>query len=377
MAFTKNEMERRHKAILQFVENARLEALLLIGDENRTNHFGGDLRYYTSHLIFASRSVAVVFPHGDPVILTGSENQRRTAAQRSFIKDSRLSEDYLADIIALLKERRISKGRIGVSLEMLPAAWYFRLRQEFPNIEWVEAHEPILQIRLHRSQEEADLYRKGSALGDGGFEAALKVIRPGVTEYEITAEVEHYARAHGAENHFTLLQAGKFTLNNSMVYFPPPPPSPRKIEFGDSVSMEITPRYEGYWTQLVRTVNVGQANPDLEKIHRVCCHAIKEGLKEFKPGKRIKDVVLSMESYMAGSEFLLKLPLGHISGIDLLEGRVTRQNELVLEPGMSVIIHPIVSTANGKSNFFWGETYMVVQGGYERLHRTGDELLTI
>jgi len=377
MPFTMKEMRRRQRAISQLLESERLEALLLIGDENRTNHFCGDLRYYTNHLIFASRSVGLIFPNAEPVILTGSENQRKGAAQRGFIKDSRMSEDFLTDLIALLRERRISTGRIGANLEMLPTAWYIRLRQEFPHAEWVETHERIMQIRSQRSQEEIDIYRKGAALGDGGFEAALKVIRPGVTEYEVAAEIEQYARARGTESHFTLLGSGKFKLDNSMVSFPPPPPSSRQIESGDSVSMEISPRYEGYWTQLVRTVNVGRANSDLEKIHRICCNAIRKGLEEFRPGKTIKDVVLAMKAYVIGAGYLLVPPLGHISGIDLLEGRVAQQNEMVLEPGMSVILHPTVSTPDHKSNFFWGETYWVTHDGYERLHRTGDELLTL
>ena len=377
MPFTMKEMGRRQRAISQLLESERLEALFLIGDENRTNHFCGDLRYYTNHLIFASRSVALIFPNAEPVILTGSENQRKSAAQRGFIKDSRVSEDFLKDLIALLRERRISTGRIGVNLEMLPTAWYIRLRQEFLHVEWVEIHERIIQIRSQRSQEEIDIYRKGAALGDGGFEAALKVIRPGVTEYEVAAEIEQYARARGAEGHFTLLGSGKFKLDNSMLSFPPPPPSSRQIEFGDSVSMEISPRYEGYWTQLVRTANVGRANSDLEKIHRICCNTIRKGLEEFRPGKTIKDVVLAMKAYVIGTGYLLAPPLGHISGIDLLEGRVAQQNEMVLEPGMSVILHPTVSTPDNKSNFFWGETYLVTHDGYERLHRTGDELLTL
>jgi Xaa-Pro aminopeptidase len=141
--------------------------------------------------------------------------------------------------------------------------------------------------------------------------------------------------------------------------------------------MEISPRYEGYWTQLVRTVNVGQANPDLEKIHRICCNAIRKGLEELRPGKTVKDVVLAMKAYVNATGYLLVPPLGHISGIDLLEGRVAEQNEMVLKSGTSVILHPTVSTPDHKTNFFWGETYLVTHDGYERLHRTGDELLTL
>ena len=84
-----------------------------------------------------------------------------------------------------------------------------------------------------------------------------------------------------------------------------------------------------------------------------------------------------MESYVTGCGYLLKPPLGHFCGVDLVEARVTPENEMVLTPGMAVIIHPTVVTPDDKHNFFWGETYLVTREGYERLHRTGDELLTV
>jgi len=63
--------------------------------------------------------------------------------------------------------------------------------------------------------------------------------------------------------------------------------------------------------------------------------------------------------------------------VDLIEARVSLQNEALLEPGMAVILHPSVFTPEGKNNFFWGETYLVTRDGYERLHHSTDELLTL
>jgi Xaa-Pro aminopeptidase len=234
---------------------------------------------------------------------------------------------------------------------MLPLAWYNFLRQELPQVDWVETHDRIMQIRFQRSQEEAEMLRKGAILADGGFGAAIKMIRPGVSEYEIVAEIEHYARSGGAEAHFTLIGSGKFALGDGNRLPLPYSPSPRRVEDGDSIVMEITPRYEGYWTQLVRTVNVGRPNEDLKKLHQVCRDAIKKGLERFKPGNRVKDIVLAMEAYVTDCGYLFKPPSGHMCGIDGIEARVSRQNEMVLEPRMAVIIHPTVFTLFGE--FRW------------------------
>jgi Xaa-Pro aminopeptidase len=75
--------------------------------------------------------------------------------------------------------------------------------------------------------------------------------------------------------------------------------------------------------------------------------------------------------------YLLKPPLGHVCGVDLMEAQVSQQNEMLLEAGMTIIIHPTVLTVDGKRSFFWGETYLVGPDGFERLHRSRDELLTI
>jgi len=377
MTFSTSEKERRHRAIHELIQTNQLKALLLIGDTNVGPEFNGDLRYYTNNRIIFYRQAVVIFPDSDPVLFAGSEIQRQAALRRSFVKDCRLTSDVVADVAGLLKERKISSGRVGVNLEMLPAAGYHILKKEFPKVEWVETHGQIMQIRNNHSQEEIETYRKGALLGDGGFEAAVKMIHPGVSEYEIVAEIEHYGRARGVEEHFTLIGSGKFSFGNDNTLPLPYSPSPRRIEVGDSIMMEITPRYEGYWTQLVRTVNVGKPNPDLEKIQKVCRHGIESGLGFLKPGRTVEEVVMAMESFVSSCGYLLKPPIGHICGIDLIEGRVSHQNEMVLERGTVVILHPTVFTPDGKYSFFWGETYLVTQNGYDRLHQSGDELLTI
>jgi len=109
-----------------------------------------------------------------------SNVQRDAAARRSFVSDCRLSDNIVADVARLLKDHGVLKGKVGVNFEMLSTAWHIYLGQELPQIEWVETHERIMQLRFSRSQEEANIFREGAALGDGGFEAAVKFIRPGL-----------------------------------------------------------------------------------------------------------------------------------------------------------------------------------------------------
>jgi Xaa-Pro aminopeptidase len=378
MGFSSSERERRGKAMRRIMEEGALKALILLGDTSVGNDILGDLRYYTDVRVIAGRQVAILFPQGAPVLFTGTSIQCQAASRRSSVGDCRVSDDMLADTVAVLKERNVQSGKVGVNFDLLPVAWHMYLRKELPGIEWVETHKDILGVRLsHNTPEEAELFRRCGRLADGGFEAATKMIRPGVSEYEIAAAIEEYARARGAEQHFTLVGSGTYTPGDKNTLPLPYSPSARKVEAGDSVVMEITPRLEGYWTQLVRTVNVKEPNPELAKLHRVARDAIKKGLEVLKPGKTIRDVVLAMDAFVCDAGYLFKPPTGHVCGVDLIEGRVSAQNTQVLEPGLAVIIHPTVFTPDGKNSFFWGETYLVTKDGYESLNHATDELLTV
>jgi Xaa-Pro aminopeptidase len=378
MNFTAEEKERRHTAFQAIIKEFSLEALLLIGETAVGRGLFGDFRYYTNNRTIFYRQVAVVFAQSKPVLFAGDAIQTEAAAKRSFIPDCRrISGNLAADVLGLLRERGLSKGRIGVNMEMLPAAWLLHFRKELPEIEWVECHEAIMRLRFDHSHEEMDVYRKGASLGDGGFEAALEVIKPGVSEYEVVAQIEQYARRRGGDEHFTLIASGKFSLGHGkslpLVYAT----SGRIIETGDCVTLEITPRYRGYWTQLVRSIQVGTPNHELERLHRICRDALNKGLEELRPGKRIRDLVLTMDRYVTGCGYLLKPPLGHFCGVDLVEARVSMDNEMVLTAGMVVILHPTVFTIDERNSFFAGETYLVSTNGYERLNRAGDELPTV
>ena len=185
MAFSPTERKARYQAIRDMMKRDHLQALLLIGDTNVGPDFYGDFRYMVDNRIIFYRQIALVFADSEPVLFAGSAIQRQAAERRSSVKDCRFSDNFVVDIAKLLKERGVSAGRVGVNFEVLPVFWHNYLRQELPQIEWIETHKQIMDIRVRHTEEEANIYRKGGPLADGGYEAALNLIRPGVSEFEI------------------------------------------------------------------------------------------------------------------------------------------------------------------------------------------------
>ena len=123
MAFSRTELERRHKAIHRIMETKELKALVLFGDTNIGNDVFGDFRYYVGNRNIAGRQVAMLFPQTEPVLFVGSAIQRQAAERRASIGDCRLSDSMLADTVKLLKERNVLNGKVGVNFEVLPVNW--------------------------------------------------------------------------------------------------------------------------------------------------------------------------------------------------------------------------------------------------------------
>jgi Xaa-Pro aminopeptidase len=377
MGFSQTERERRHKAMLGMMKENGFKALILMGDTNVGNGFYGDFRYYVDNRVIFYRQVACIFADSPPVLIASSIIQSKTEAKRGAVKDTRVSEDIPAEIVKLFKERGMGGGRIGVNFESLPVAWYEYLKRQFPGVEWVESHDQIMRVRFDKSEEEGEIARKCARLADGGYEAAVRMIKPGVTEFEIAEAIEGYARERGAEQHFTLIGSGRFVLGDSESLALPYSPSFRKIESGDSVVMEISPCYEGYWTQIARTVNVGRRNPEIEKMQAACRAGLEKTIPVLKPGSTIKDVVTAMDSGVKATGYVMKPPVGHLCGADMVEVRVAPHIDQVLKPWTAVIIHPTVYTPDLKNQFFWGETYLITKDGFERLNKAGDQVLTV
>lgn len=74
---------------------------------------------------------------------------------------------------------------IGLEFDVLPLDEHRKFFDAFPNANFKDVAEPAMRMRLIKSDEELELLRQGARIADLGGEAAKKVIREGVREYEV------------------------------------------------------------------------------------------------------------------------------------------------------------------------------------------------
>lgn len=365
---------QRFDAMQQLMQQEKLDAIVLVGNGCVGTNAYGCFRYLTDIRVYYHVASAVFLPGKDPIgIVSGQSTQ--VSAESSFISDFRIADDQSEEILDLLKESGGQYRRIGTCLDVFPYAWAKKLRDNFPGLELTDISEPVFLIRNHHTPDELERITRCGKLADAGYAAVLSEVKAGMTEQQIAAIIDHATEQLGGEYNFTLISNGRFSLtDNQLPTIRAATMFNQTIQPGDCIAMEITPRYEGYWSQLVRTVSVGPANEDLKTIHNVCNEVIREVLPELRPGNAIGNIAKRVREATERRGYVFSLPCGHVCGQDLNEERLAPDNDRLLETGMVVILHPSITTPAIRNGIFWGQTYLITEDGCKCLMESDDAL---
>ena len=243
-----------------------------------------------------------------------------------------------------------------------------------PHVELVDATADLVELRLVKDAEELRAHRRAAELADLGYTAFVRAATPGRRQFEIVAEVEAALLEHGAEDNFMLIGSGGLDVRAMT------PPSSRQIEPGDNVITELTPRVDGYYTQICRTLVVGKAAADQQRSFEVFKNAADAALAMIRPGVTAGDVARAENDVFrdaglgeyCGPKFTRVR--GHGLGLHFDETPAILEDEpLVLQAGMVFIPHP--NTYNPWAGYMvFGDAVVVTETGCEVLTRTPREL---
>jgi Xaa-Pro aminopeptidase len=209
--------------------------------------------------------------------------------------------------------------------------------------EWVPLGKDLSNLRIIKTKDELDKLAKAEAIGDAAFSYILTVIKPGMTELEVAVELESYMKTHGASNlSFDSIVASG--INSSM---PHATPSNKKIEMGDFLTMDFGCLYEGYCSDMTRTIVIGKANEKQKEIYNIVLNAQLAALDAICAGKTGKEIdgVARKVITDAGYGDYFGHGLGHSVGLEIHEEPRLSPNNLnplieniieTVEPGIYI-----------------------------------------
>jgi Xaa-Pro aminopeptidase len=222
-----------------------------------------------------------------------------------------------------------------------------------PQAEAKDIRRQIYELRVIKSPTEIALLRKAVDLSDDAQIEAMKMMRPGLWEYQVAAKMV-YTHAMGgseAEAYAPIVGAGP---NSTALHYDK---LSRKIQDGDMVVMDVGAQYSGYTADITRTIPAnGKFTPRQREIYEVVLGAQNAALAAMKPGvlmgcrgsKDKKDTLQSVAyNYInthgkdlhgkpLGQYFIHGL--GHNIGLNVHDATADYCTPLV--PGMVVTVEP-------------------------------------
>lgn len=144
----------------------------------------------------------------------------------------------------------------------------------------------IEKFRSIKTDEEIRNIRVACQIADRAFSRIIKDIRVGVTEKELASKLSHYMVMEGSDTkpYGNILISGKRTSLLHGI------PSNKVIEYGDFVLMDYGCGYNGYLSDMTRTVVVGKATPEQKEVYALEKEMHKRATSLMTAGTPVTDV---------------------------------------------------------------------------------------
>jgi Xaa-Pro dipeptidase len=231
----------------------------------------------------------------------------------------------------------------------------------------VRADDIIPEMAKEKTETEIEPARKAGRIADVGYRAFIEHARPGITEYELLAEMELAMRSAGADDNFNLMSSGNHNLAMHS-------PTDRRLAEGDIVIGEISPVVDGQVLQICRTIVLGKASPLLVEKYEMLVKALQESLKTVRPGRPASSMANAMNKVIgeAGYAKYCAPPYmrarGHGMGVGSIApgGVIDDETDAPFEKGQVVVVHPNQYLPE-TGYLACGETVLITDNGIERL----------
>jgi Xaa-Pro aminopeptidase len=281
---------------------------------------------------------------------TSPEDAAAGIASARKLKSIAFEEDYIT-------YGRYKGLRDGCSAELVPTV----------NI--------IEELRSIKNEKELSYQRAACDISCRAFERILQDIRVGITEKELAALLSYYMVAEGADTQpygNILISGARTSLLHGI-------PSSKAVEYGDFVLMDYGCQYNGYMSDMTRTVVVGKASEKQRQVYDLEYKMVQESLKAMKSGAAVKDVYSASIKPIEGTEYFNYHYQGIGHGIGLFVHElpfIGPRHEYVFKENQVTTIEPGIYIPG------WGgvrieDQVVITKDGYENLVTAPKELIEL
>ena len=244
--------------------------------------------------------------------------------------------NYLGTVEEILKKENCKT--LGVEAYQVLVKEYHEI--EKLGIEVLLLDQEIAHLRIVKEDEEIEAMKKSIAITDEIYQKVIEHIHVGMSEYEISALVQYYSIASGAQqmSFDTIVATGERTA------LPHGRPTSRKVKAHEPIMIDFGIQYQNYQSDMTRMCFIGEPDPKIKEIYDVVLKAQLAGLGAIKAGAKGKDVDKAARDVIeaAGYGEYFNHGLGHGLGIgeDGEGPTLNSKSETVLQEHMMMSCEP-------------------------------------
>ncbi len=333
-----NLTEKRVNILRKDLEKNNLDTLMILVEQNR--HY---LSGYTGEDTQFDETAGALFITPDQLVLATDSRfdlqAKREAPLYEVITYKKGLEKEISSIA-----RKLNTKRLGFESIRLTMLQFQKIRKELDDqqqsgIELIDTENMVEKLRMIKEEFEICALKDALKIAENVFYEFVPHLRPGMTEKDISWQLEKRMREAGADalSFPTIVASGpNSALPHAIV-------SDRKIKEGEPLLFDWGVKLNGYCSDISRTVILGTPDHTFRKIFQTVYDAQQKAIESMKPGMTGKQVDQVAREYIDSTEFKEKFShgLGHGTGLAVHEGpRLSPLREDVLEPGMVVTVEP-------------------------------------
>jgi Xaa-Pro aminopeptidase len=263
--------DNRLEKLRQKLAEREIEAILVSQPENR---------YYLSGFC-GSNGILLITPK-DKVLATDFryiEQARRQSPGYELLKINGNMESWLPGLID-----RLNLRSLGFEAGHITFTEYHRIKDVLDKAELQLKLVPIdglvESLRAIKESHEIELITKAAAITDAAFEYITDTIRVGITELELAWEIEKFLRENGSEP----IPFDVIVASGPNSALPHARPSQRNIKSGEPVLIDIGARFQGYGSDLSRTICLGKPDDTFKRVYETVLAAQLKAIAETVAG---------------------------------------------------------------------------------------------
>jgi len=327
----KTLLHRRHMLLSEF-SGAKIDSLLITSPANW---------YYLTG--FTGESGALVVSRKVSTLITDGRFAVQSRAEVSGVRIVQQKGSLFESVGQFLKDTRFR--RVGFDPTQVTVGQLHSLRRAAgPRVRWVPTPGKVESLRMRKDAAELAQMRLAGNLASEVVQSAIKLLRPGIREFEVGAEIEYQMRKRGASGPAfeTIVAFGERSA------LPHARPTAKRLRKNELVVLDLGAILGHYCSDITRTVYVGRAPKRVQTWYQAVLEAQKAAIEAARSGAACGDVDGAAREVLAGyrlDHFFIH-STGHGLGLEVHEDpRVARGQKKRLEPGNVITIEPGVYSA--------------------------------